>query len=164
LSSRAVIVNEAAAASLDDALLADLAPVTVIPGGCVCCSEREAFLRALRAHCDSPQPRDIVLETSGLAKPAAIVEAIRNDPLLVHHILVDEVMVTVDASNTLARLKADSLVRAQIATADVLVITKLDVLRSEEAGCLAATLKRLNPGACIRGRCCRRRFCRTWRQ
>ncbi len=149
--NRAVIVNEAAAAAVDDALLADLARVTVIPGGCICCSERESFLRVLRAHCDSSKPRDIVLETSGLAEPAAIVDAIRNDPLLVHRVLVEEVMVTVDAENALARLKADPLVHAQIATADVLVITKLDTLQSNEAGRLAALLKRLNPGAEIVG-------------
>ncbi len=149
--NRAVIVNEAAAAPVDDALLADLAPVTVIPGGCICCSERAAFLRVLRAHCDSSELQDIVLETSGLAEPAAIVEAIRNDPLLIHRVLVEGVTVTVDAENAPARLKADALIRRQIATADVLVITKLDALRSDEAGRLAATLKSLNPGARITG-------------
>lgn len=151
LRNRTVIVNEAAPAPVDDALLADLARVTVIHGGCVCCSEREAFLRVLRAHCDQDEPPDIVLETSGLAEPAAIVEAIRTDPLLVHRIRVEEVMVTVDAETALARLKADALVRAQIATADVLVITKLDALRSQEAARLAATLNVLNPGARIMG-------------
>lgn len=151
LRNRAVIVNEAAAAPVDDALLADLARVTVISGGCVCCSEREAFLRILRAHCDQSQPQDIVLETSGLAQPAAIVEAIRNDPVLVHRILVEEIMVTIDALSALARLKTDALIRAQIATADVLVITKLDALGSDGAGRLAATLKALNPGARIMG-------------
>lgn len=151
LRNRAVIVNEAAAAPVDDALLADLTRVRVIAGGCVCCSERDAFLRVLREHCDERQPQDIVLETSGLAEPAAIVEAIRNDPVLVHRVLVEEVMVTVDAVTALARLKTDALVGAQIETADVLVITKLDSLDSNAAGRLAATLKALNPGARIIG-------------
>jgi G3E family GTPase len=151
LRNRAVIVNEAAAAPVDDALLADLAYVTVIPGGCICCTEREGFLRVLRRHCDQSRPPDIVLETSGLAEPAAIIDSIRNDPLLVHRILVEEVMVTVDAVSALASLKADALVRAQIETADVLVITKLDALGSNDAGRLAATLKRVNPGARIIG-------------
>ena len=118
LRERAVIVNEAAAAPVDDALLADLARVTVIPGGCVCCSTRQEFLRVLRDHCNASRPQDIVLETSGLAEPAAIVEAIRNDPVLVHRILIDEVMVTVDAVSALDRLRSDVLIRAQIETAD----------------------------------------------
>jgi len=151
LRSRTVIVNEAAAAPVDDALLADLAQVRTISGGCVCCSKRDAFLRVLREHCNQSQPQDIVLETSGLAEPAAIVEAIRADPLLVHRILVEEVMVTVDALSALARLKHDALIRAQIETADVLVITKLDALEEDAAGRLAATLKRVNPGARIMG-------------
>jgi G3E family GTPase len=151
LRNRMVIVNEAAAAPVDDALLADLTQVTVIPGGCVCCSQRAEFLRVLRQHCDQSRPQDIVLETSGLAEPAAIVEAIRSDPVLVHRVRVEDVMVTVDAGNALAGLKSDALVRAQIETADVLVITKLDALGADEAGRLAATLKSLNPGARIIG-------------
>jgi G3E family GTPase len=151
LRERAVIVNEAAAAPVDDALLADLARVTVIPGGCVCCSMRQEFLRVLRDHCNASRPQDIVLETSGLAEPASIVEAIRNDPVLVHRILIDEVMVTVDAVSALDRLRSDVMIRAQIETADALVITKLDLLGPEEAGKLAATLKALNPGARIMG-------------
>src|SRR5262249_32009855 len=122
-----------------------------IPGGCVCCAQRAEFLHVLRKHCDQVRPQDIVLETSGLAEPAAIVEAIRNDPLLVHRILVDEVMVTVDATNVLSRLKIDALIRAQITTADTLVITKIDSLGSDEVARLAATLTRLNPGARIIG-------------
>jgi G3E family GTPase len=151
LRDRTVIVNEAAAAPVDDALLADLAEVRTISGGCVCCSERSAFLRTLREHCNESQPQDIVLETSGLAEPVAIVEAIRADPLLVHRILVEEVMVTVDALSALERLKRDALIRAQIETADVLVITKLDALEGEAAGRLAATLRSVNPGARIAG-------------
>lgn len=151
LRNRAVIVNEAAAAPVDDALLADLARVTTISGGCVCCSERQAFLRTLRAHCNEGRPKDIVLETSGLAEPAAIMEAIRADPVLVHRILVEEVMVTVDAVSALARLKSDALIRAQIETADMLVITKLDGLAADAVGRLAATLKSVNPGARIMG-------------
>ena len=151
LRNRVVIVNEAAAAPVDDALLADLARVTVIPGGCICCSEREAFLRVLRRHCDQSRPPDIVLETSGLAEPAAIIEAIRTDPVLVHRILVEEVMITVDAVTALSRLRTDALVRAQIETADVLVITKLDALQGDEVARLAATLTRINPGARIMG-------------
>ncbi|MGE0242280.1 MAG: GTP-binding protein [Parvibaculaceae bacterium] len=151
LRDRSVVVNEAASAPVDDALLADLARVTVIPGGCVCCSARQAFLRVLRDHCDAERPRDIVLETSGLAEPAAIVEAVRTDPMLVHRVLIEEVIVTVDALNALGRLRIDALIRAQVETADVLVITKLDVLGPEEAGRLAATLRHLNPGARIIG-------------
>jgi G3E family GTPase len=151
LRGRVVIVNEAAAAAVDDALLADLARVIVIPGGCICCAQRQEFLTVLRQHCDQEQKRDIVLETSGLAEPARIVEAIRADPVLVHHIVIDDVLVTVDAVNAMARLKSDPLVRRQVVNADRLLITKLDELGSGDVATLAATLKMLNPGAEIIG-------------
>lgn len=151
LQGRVVIVNEAAAAAVDDALLADLARVIVIPGGCICCAQRQEFLAVLRRHCDQARKQDIVLETSGLAEPARIVEAIRADPVLVHHIVIDDVLVTVDAINAMARLMSDPLVRRQIVHADRLLITKLDELESEAVARLVATLKSINPGAEIIG-------------
>ncbi|MGE0005732.1 MAG: GTP-binding protein [Parvibaculaceae bacterium] len=151
LRDRAVIVNEAAAAPVDEALLADLARVTVISGGCACCSRREAFLAVLRGHCNENRPRDVVLETSGLAEPAAIVAAVRDDPMLVHRILIEEVVATVDALSALARLAGDRLARAQVSTADALIVTKLDAADPQTAGRLAATLEALNPGARITG-------------
>ncbi len=151
LRVRTVIVNEAAAAAVDDALLADLARVIIIPDGCVCCARRPEFLDVLRKHCDEGQPQDIVLETSGLAEPAGIIEAIRTDPVLVHHILVEDVLVTVDAVNTMARLTSDGLMRRQIMNADLLLMTKLDGLEPGDIARLAATLKSINPGAEIIG-------------
>ena len=151
LRGRAVIVNEAAAAAVDDALLTDLAEVTVIPGGCICCARQAEFLRVLRRQCDQSHPTDLVLETSGLAEPQRIVEAIRANPVLVHHIVIDDVLVTVDAVNALTQLMSDPLVRQQVMTADRLLITKLDELGSHDLARLVATLKSVNPGAGIEG-------------
>ncbi|WP_119390875.1 CobW family GTP-binding protein [Taklimakanibacter lacteus] len=151
LRGRVVIVNEAAAAAIDDALLADLARVIVIPGGCICCTRQAEFLAALRRHCDQARPPDIVLETSGLAEPARIVEAIRADPVLVHHMVIDDVLVTVDAVHARASLQSDPLVRRQLVSADRLLITKLDQLEEADVACLIATLRSINPGAQVTG-------------
>ena len=66
------------------------------------------------------------LETSGLADPAAIVQAIRSGPVLVHHILVDRVIVAVDTLPAAAQPQAEPLRRHQIATVDHLILTKAD--------------------------------------
>jgi len=151
-----VLVNEASAAAVDDALLADLAPVVVIAGGCACCAKRDEFLEALAAVCDrrlrEHEPAGcVVLETSGLADPGAIVEAIRGHPVLAHHVLVDEVIVTVDAGYGLANLKSDGLVQRQVQGADRIIVTKLDDVPSHEIAKLAATLRAVNPGAVLAG-------------
>ena len=94
----------------------------------------------------------IVLETSGLANPGAIVEAIRTDPVLVHHIVVSEIIVAVDALHAMAQLRSEPLGRAQIEVADRLIVTKTDAVGDQDTlARLLATLQQLNPGAEITG-------------
>lgn len=151
-----VLVNEAAETPVDDQLLAGARGVTVLAGGCACCTGRPALVAALRDLCDQrsgggngvPVER-ILLETSGLADPGAIVQAIQSDPVLVHHILLEEVIVAVDALHALAQLRAEPLCRRQIAAADRLILTKADAALSEDRDILRATLAQLNGAAPI---------------
>ncbi len=149
-----VIVNEAAEMPVDDLLLRDAAGLTVLAGGCACCTGSEALIAALRQLCDGRARNGldrIVLETSGLADPGAITAAIRADPVLVHHVLVTETIVVVDALNALVQLASDALGRAQIAAADRFVVTKTDIAEPAGLVTLLATLAALNPGAAIGG-------------
>ena len=66
--------------------------------------------------------------------PAPIVEAIRADPVLVHHIVVSEIVVAVDALHALAQLRSEPLGRRQVEIADRLVVTKVDAAEEERAG------------------------------
>jgi len=151
-----VIVNEAAETPVDDALLKRSSRLTVLAGGCACCTGRDELIALLRRLCDERSRADagrfeeIVLETSGLADPGPIVEAIRGDPMLVHHIVVREVIVAVDALHALAQLRSEPLGRRQIEIADRLIVTKTDEADTALQR-LIATLRRLNPGAAISG-------------
>ena len=154
-----VIVNEAAETPVDDALLQGSSKLVVLAGGCACCTGKAELISCLRRICDerskqsSSQTRlqRIVLETSGLADPAPIVEAIRNDPVLVHHILVSEVLVTVDGLHALAQLRSEPLGRRQLEIADAFLITKLDEADQKHLQKLVATLRFINPGAAMIG-------------
>ena len=152
-----VIINEAAETPVDDALLQGSSKLAVLAGGCVCCTAKAELIALLRCICDERSQTDsgdrrlgqIVLETSGLADPAPIVAAIRADPMLVHHIVVSEVVVAVDALHGLSQLRGEPLGRRQIETADRLIVTKVDEADGNELARLLATLKMLNPGAAI---------------
>jgi G3E family GTPase len=154
-----VIVNEAAETPVDDALLQRSSRLAVLAGGCACCTGRDELIALLRRLCDersrvdveSERLQEIVLETSGLADPGPIVEAIRGDPMLVHHIVVREVIVAVDALHALAQLRSEPLGRRQIEIADRLIVTKTDAADTGALQRLIATLGRLNPGAAISG-------------
>ena len=154
-----VIVNEAAATPVDDALLKGMASIEVLSGGCACCEARDELVARLVRLCDlrssaaSSETRleRLVLETSGLADPAAILEAIRAHPVLVHHIVVSQTIVCIDALHGLAQFRGEPLSRRQAAVADRLIVTKLDEADAGETARLVATLRVLNPGAHIEG-------------
>lgn len=145
-----VIVNEAAETPVDDALLGS---VTMLAGGCCCCTGKVALITTLRRICDArsrtagPRVDRIVLETSGLADPGAIVAAIQGDPVLVNHILVGEILVLIDALHGLSQLATEPLGRRQAGAADRLILTKTDAGAPADLAALRATLAMLNPGA-----------------
>lgn len=150
-----VIVNEAAETPVDHALLQGTSMLSVLAGGCACCVGKQDLILLLRKICDDRSKLNssgqrlerIVLETSGLADPAPILDAIRNDPILVHHIIVSEILVTVDALHALSQLRREPLGRRQIEIADCMMITKLDEAHESDLAKLLATLRLLNPGA-----------------
>ena len=149
-----VLVNEAADVAVDDLLLGESMMLAVLAGGCACCETLEELLRMLRSIADrrvaaapaGPRFDRLILETSGLADPGRIVEAIRTDPVLVNHIVIGETIVVVDAVNGLDQMRSEPLCRRQIEVADRLVITKVDEADGTSIGRLIATLKMLNPG------------------
>ena len=152
-----VIVNEAAEMPVDDALLGRASRLSVLAGGCACCAGKAAMIAMLHELCDARSKNldgrvdEIILETSGLADPAPIVEAIRADPVLVHHIVLAEIIVAVDGLHGLSQLRRENLGRKQTELADQLVITKIDEASDREIKKLLATLKQLNPGAALSG-------------
>lgn len=150
-----VVVNEAAETAVDDALLGAASGLTLLAGGCCCCTGKADLIRALRDLCDQRSRissdalrlQRIVLETSGLADPGAIVAAIQGDPVLVNHIVIDETIVVVDALHGLAQLQTEPLGRRQIGAADRLILSKSDAADPATLTLLRATLRNLNPTA-----------------
>jgi G3E family GTPase len=157
LADAFVIVNEAAETSVDDALLSRSAELAVVAGGCACCDARAELVALLRSICDrrvsgeGRRPDRIVIETSGLADPGPIVEAIRADPMLAYHIVISEIVVAVDAVYGLEQLRQEPLSRRQMELADRLIVTKLDKTAAAGLARLLATLRAINPGAAISG-------------
>ena len=153
-----ILVNEAAETPVDDTLLsAQATGITMLAGGCACCSGKADLIAALRSiidtrsreHSDNRKIDQIVLETSGLADPAAILSAIREDSVLVHHIRVAEIIVLVDASNAADQLATEHLSRLQIEAADRIIVTKADAVSQPTLATVVATAKQLNPAANI---------------
>ena len=144
-----VVVNEAAATPIDDLLLSGAGHLEVLAGGCACCARRTELLALMRRLCGEPGSavERIVIETSGLADPQAIVQAIKDDPILAAAIEIGEVVVLLDARHGLDVLRREPLARRQVAGADCLILTKLDAVDAATTQRLAACLDWLNPMA-----------------
>jgi G3E family GTPase len=152
LADTAVIVNELGDVALDHLLVQRLeGEVALLRTGCICCALRGDFedtLRELLARRDEgslPAFTRVVVETTGLADPAPLVQAVEANPLLSHHCRLGAVLATVDAVNAQEQLARQWEARKQVALADWLLVTKTDLVPEVEA--LEATLRRLNPTA-----------------
>jgi len=152
----AVIVNEFGAVGIDDALLREAADETVLLGnGCVCCITRtdlQVALRRLvfdRERGTVPRFARIVIETSGLADPAPILQTFATDRALGGEFHIEVVLAVVDAVNGETALEAAAESRKQVILADRLVISKTDLAAPETVARLTRRLQRLNPRAAI---------------
>ncbi|UBS33788.1 GTP-binding protein [Altererythrobacter sp. N1] len=150
-----VIINEFGAVSLDHELVArsneDL--VVEMMGGCLCCTIRGDLLATLR---DAPWrfARDgacwfdrVVIETTGLADPAPILHTLMTDAHLTTLYRLDGVIATVDAAAGMATLDAQEEAIKQAAMADRILLTKTDLVSTEDRVAIEARLHDLNPAA-----------------
>ena len=151
-----LVVNEAAATSVDHEILGGDPLSAILAGGCACCERRSELVSLLKhlvlSGCSSEtRPPHIVLETSGLADPQAIIAAIREDACLATGLAVGEVVTLVGAPQGLDVLGREALARRQVASADCLIVTKLDVADAETTAQLLARLSAINATAPLFG-------------
>lgn len=154
MKDSAVIINEYGEVSLDHLLVERVdGEVAVLESGCICCtirSDLEETLRTLLARRDRGEVapfRRILVETTGLADPAPIIQLLLNNPLVSHFVRLDTVVTTVDAANASHQLDRQYEAVKQVALADRLLITKSDLVNNIDV--LHQRLRRLNPGAAI---------------
>jgi G3E family GTPase len=152
----AVIVNELGDVALDHLLVERIeGEVALLKTGCVCCAVRSDFeqtlteLLARRDEGSLPPFARVVVETTGLADPAPLVQAVETAPRLSQFCTLGAVVATVDAVNAPAQFERQWEARKQVALADRLVLTKRDLLPGGPAApevprALAAALDALN--------------------
>jgi G3E family GTPase len=148
MAGTAVLINEFGEIGLDHLLVERLDEDTVLlAAGCLCCTIRGDLSRALRDLAARPQPiARVVIETTGLADPAPILQTLMSDPLLLRDYRLDGVVTLVDAVHGMATLDEQPEALRQAAVADRLVITKTDLA---DPAPLRERLAALNPMAPI---------------
>jgi G3E family GTPase len=146
----AVIVNELGRIDIDGKLLrARAGDVVELAGGCVCHEVRtqEELWGALDEVLARARPERIVLETTGIAEPQAILDGLAALPPERLAVRAAAVVTVVDADAGAAQLDRHAEARAQVEVADRLLLTKLDLAPPDRLQALHRTLDRLNPAA-----------------
>lgn len=156
MNGTAVVINELGAVGLDHHLLERLEGETVLlDGGCVCCSVREGLAATLhrlveRARSGAIQPlQRIVVETTGLADPGPVLATLLADAELARALALTAVVTTVDSVHGLEQLDAHFESVRQVAVADRIVLTKLDLAHPAVARRLRGRLAGINPDAAV---------------
>jgi G3E family GTPase len=148
LAGTAVLVNEFGEIGLDHLLMEKLDDDAILlNAGCLCCTVRGDLVRALRdlrPRIDAGMVHRVVIETTGLADPAPIIQTLMGEPVLATRYRLDGIVTVVDAVHAMRELDEHEEAVRQVAVADRLVLTKTDLGPGEG---LTDRLRRLNPGA-----------------
>ncbi|MFL5259862.1 MAG: CobW family GTP-binding protein [Hyphomicrobiales bacterium] len=158
LARAAVIINEFGEIGLDHLLVEKSdGNIVEMSSGCLCCTIRGDLVDTMQ---DLFARRDrgeiaafdrVVIETTGLADPAPVLHTLMSDPLLLSRTRLEGVITIVDGVNGPATLDQHPEAVKQVAVADRIVLTKLDLLSGREGEdqlfALIARLRKLNPAA-----------------
>lgn len=155
MANTAVLINELGEVGLDHHLVwsSGADATLVLENGCICCSISDDFISTLqdlfwkRLHRQIPHFDRVIVETTGIADPGPIVHFLAADALVAERYRIESVVTTVDASCAEVQLDAHWESVRQVASADVLVLTKTDLAHLGAEQQLAKRLRQLNPTA-----------------
>ncbi len=154
LPRTAILMNEFGAVALDHQLLQKMdGPLALLSGGCVCCTISGSLSPTLknlwmaRRKGDIPPFERAIIETTGIADPAPVLDNLLHDPWVRARFRLDGVVTLVDALFGMAQLDAHFEALKQVAVADLLLLTKTDLAPADSVTALRARLAGLNPGA-----------------
>jgi G3E family GTPase len=153
MADTAVIINEFGEVGIDHALVEQaFKDALLLSNGCLCCTIRGDLLDTLetlsvrRDMGRIPAFKRVVIETTGLADPAPIVESLSDDMVAARGFCLRAIATTVDAKHGMGQLDSQFEAVKQAGMADLLLVTKTDLA---DAGPLTRRLRTLNPGAPI---------------
>ena len=147
----AVVVNEFGEVGIDHHLLISSdEEIFQMNNGCICCTVRGDLIRVLFQLLQRKDSFDtLLIETTGLADPAPLVQTLLIDEKIRSEFLLDSIITVVDAMHISLHLDDRVEAQEQIAFADTMLLNKTDLVTAEDLDRLEATLRGLNRTARI---------------
>src|SRR6266513_2674478 len=143
----AIVMNEFGEIAIDSKIIEGKnVRIAELGGGCVCCSLLGEFEAAVNEIIQRVEPEIIVVETTGLAEPEALVFNIQE---ALPQCRLDGVVSVIDADMLVSFPELGHTTRLQIEGADILLLNKIDLITSQQIEPLEAKLREINPTAAI---------------
>ena len=146
----AVIVNEFGEIGIDNQLVIDAdEEIFEMNNGCICCTVRGDLIRIIGNLMRRRNKFDhLVIETTGLADPAPVIQTFFVDEDMRDQMQLDAVVTVVDAKHIWDHWDS-SEAQEQIAFADVILINKTDLVTPEQLDELEKRIRSMNAMAKI---------------
>jgi len=151
----AVIVNEFGEAGLDHDLIEQSSEeIILMQSGCLCCSIRGDLSKTISSLIGRKNRKEIefdrlLIETTGLADPGPITQKLLVDTILARTTVLDGIVTVADAANGPKTLDAQFEAVSQVAMADLIIVSKTDLITTSEAENFQSRLRTINPSAKI---------------
>ena len=154
LAASALIINEIGEVGLDQHVLRGMSEsAALVANACICCTGLPGLEQALadlfwaRLQRKMAPFSNVIIETTGLADPTPIAALFNTDDLLRERYRLAGVVTTLSATSGLHVLAQHNEAVSQVNTANLVIITKTDMVSKADVATLQATIRRLNPAA-----------------
>lgn len=157
----AVLVNEFGQLGIDGALVRAAGGLEVLemPGGCICCSQRDGLVESIHKIAQELRPELLLIEPSGIAESSELLKVLRA-PSLAGVIRLDAVLAIVDAETFLefaAPGGFGAFFLDQVVNADLVLVNKADLVDEEALAAVERRLAQLSPAGLVQ----RTSFCQV---
>jgi G3E family GTPase len=143
----AIVMNEFGEIAIDAKVIEGKnVRIAELGGGCVCCSLLGEFEAAVNEIIEKVAPEMMIVETTGLAEPEALVFNIQE---ALPQCRLDGVVSVIDADMLVRFPELGHTTRLQIEGADILLLNKIDLIQPTQIEPLEAKLRQINPTAAI---------------
>src|SRR2546427_8203168 len=143
----AIVMNEFGEIAIDSKIIEGKSVrLAELGGGCVCCSLIGEFEVAVNEIIDTVQPEQIVLETTGVAEPGALVSDIEEN---LPRVRLDGTVSVMDADGLIKYPSLGHTTRLQIEEADLILLNKIDLIAEGDLKPMEEKLRGINEVAPI---------------
>lgn len=149
-----VLINELGDVSLDHERFMQLDDqIVLLESGCICCAVRGDLVSALRQlfldalHRKIPPFSTLLIETTGIADPAPVMYTLQYERFLADRYVYAGCIALFDGQHGIEQLGRHPEAVQQVALADVVAISKSDLVSADRVSAIRQALHDLNPAA-----------------